>query len=145
LRCVQTVEAVGRGAGLSLTHLADASLGEPGAYVFDGRLAGPVFLKRGTHAVVWDLVDGATLPGVRCCEEGAQLLLEGLCRQSSDIRGCRLHVSHDAIVIPFLHWATAGAFPARDWLAPLDGALLLHRTDAAPELIWNGLPFAVAR
>ena len=144
-RCVDTVRAAGRGAGDELVPAVDPLLGEPGAYVFDGQLAGPLFLERGTHAVVWDLVDGVALPGIRTCGDGARILFDSLCSQASDIRGCRLHVSHDAIVVPFLHWATSGAFPARDWLSPLDGTLIVHREEGAPELIWNGHSYAVPR
>jgi broad specificity phosphatase PhoE len=144
-RCVTTVQAVGNGAGIATQAVPDSLLGEPGPYVYERSLAGPLFLERGTEAVVWDLVDGVSLPGIRTCEDGARLLFDAIVREASNVCGCRLYVSHDAIVIPFLHWATAGVFPARDWLAPLDGALLVHPNEGAPELIWNGLPFAVPR
>jgi broad specificity phosphatase PhoE len=141
LRCRQTIDALARGAGRPLDLHPEALLGEPGAYVENGAQAGPLFLELGTQAVVQRLVDGAALPGIRSCEAGGRLLLNGLRAWLPTGPYCVACVSHDAIVIPFLHWITAGAFPTRDWLEPLDGGLLVGGPSCS--FLWNGRAFAL--
>lgn len=142
LRCTQTIDALARGAGKPIELHAEALLGEPGAYVANGDQAGPLFLELGTQAVVQRLVDGAALPGLRSCEAGGRLLLNGLRAWLPPGPCCVACVSHDAIVIPFLYWITAGAFPARDWLEPLDGGLLIAGP-ASCSFLWDGRAFAL--
>ncbi len=141
LRCVQTVQAVTEGAGASLRPVSDPLLGEPGAYVFDGSRAGPVFLQRGTERVVLDLIAGEPLPGIRSREAGGRLLLEGLAGGLSGEPGLVLCVTHDSIALPFLVWASGGALRGEDWIEPLDGGLI-WREDDGPRVAWNGRVFA---
>ncbi len=139
-RCVQTVQAIAAGAGGTIEPTPDPLLGKPGAFVFDGPQAGPMFLERGTRQVVLDLIAGRELPGIRSCEAGSARLLTGLLASLPAGPALRFHASHDAIVLPFLVWATRGALRGEDWIAPLDGGLV-WLDDDGPRVAWNGEVF----
>jgi len=140
LRCVQTVEAIAEGAEVVVEPVSDPLLGEPGAYVVDRTAAGRAFLERGTERVVLDLVAGVPHDGIRTSSDGGMLLLEGLADSLPAERGLCVCVSHDSIVLPFLAWATSGAYPAEAWLDPLDGGLV-WRERGALRVAWNGRVF----
>lgn len=140
LRCVQTVEAIAEGARTVLDPVPESLLGEPGAYVMDRAAAGRAFLDRGTERVVFDLIAGLHVEGLRTCAEGGLWLLQGIVASLPAERGLLVCVSHDSIVLPFLAWATRGAFPVESWLEPLDGSLIWWE-EGAVRVAWNGQVF----
>ena len=116
-RCVETAECAGFTAEPS--HL----LGGPGPYVIDRDRGGEVFGKHGTEAVVRRQIAGETWGCMRPLEEGASLLLNWLEKLLDERGGEGLAVTHDAIVMPTIAWATGLSFED-SWIAPLDGAVL---------------------
>lgn len=139
LRCEDTVRRIAEGAERPIEPVPDPALGQPGAFVHDRVLAGPVFLERTTEQVVYELLAGARLPGIRGLEEGSRILL-GALAAAFPSEECCVCVSHDAIVLPFLYWATGGAFPSDEWLSPLDGCIAL-REQGRLQIVWNGISF----
>lgn len=140
LRCLQTIQAMARGAGTEVEPVPDPLLGDPGAYVVDRAAAGRTFLERGTERVVLDLIAGRSMEGIRTSGQGGQLLLEGIVGALPQVRGLLVCSSHDSIVLPFLAWALGGAYPVEDWLEPLDGALI-WRDGESLRVAWNGQLF----
>jgi broad specificity phosphatase PhoE len=117
-RCVETAECAGFTAESS--HL----LGGPGPYVIDRERGGEVFGKHGTEVVVRRQIAGETWGCMRPVEEGANLVLNWLEKLLDERGGEGLAVSHDAIVMPTIAWATGLSFED-SWIAPLDGAVLI--------------------
>ncbi len=77
VRCVQTAEALRAGAGIDLTITHDRLLGDPGAFVHDGRLAGPIWRSMGHEDVMRCLVsDDAPLPGMASPDPAARFLVQ---------------------------------------------------------------------
>lgn len=135
LRCRQTANQISKGAGKKVILTPSSALGEPGSFVFD-QIATPMFLEKGTEQVVLDLLDGLPLPGIRNVEDGSKYLLNEILKTMPE-KGCSICVSHDAIVMPFVYWATKGAYPKKQWLEPLDGCLLVPEGNGVT-VIWNG-------
>lgn len=132
LRCVRTAALAGA------TPETSNLLGDPGPFVVDMERGGEVFGGRGTRAVVRAQLRGETWGCMRPLGEGASLIHELLRGLVSARAGTGVAVSHDAIVMPYVRWATGYDFH-KDWLAPLDGIVL---TPGA--FIWRGQRYPVA-
>ncbi len=125
-RCLDTAHRAGVNPGIS--HL----LGDPGPFVIDPARGAEVFGTLGTQAVVRAQIRGETWDFLRPLEEGARTLLRHLFDLLEHHGRTGLAVSHDAIILPVLSWATGDSFDL-EWLSPLDGAVL---TPGA--LVWKG-------
>lgn len=142
-RCRNTVRAVSRGAGEEQEPEVEEILGEPGLFVHDVAAAGALLETLGTREVVLRLSAGEALPGLRSRDEGTDRLRELVIRRMPAAPVVNLLVSHDAIVIPFLHRFTGGAYDPHRWLAPLDGGLVVREPEGL-RLWWNGRSFPLA-
>lgn len=129
-RCVDTAAEAGLHGATN--HL----LGAPGPYVVDRVAGGQAFRTHGTEHVVRSLIGGTDWPFMRSVEGGARLLLADIRDRLEDRTGLGLFVSHDAIVMPVVAWATGEPF-AEDWLSPLDG-LVLEPTPTGLRAWWRG-------
>jgi|CXWL01.1.fsa_nt_gi hypothetical protein len=78
LRCVQTTEEFLKGAGQTSSIFMSKLLGDPGLFVADAKLAGPVFLENTIEKIALAIVNGQTLPGMRPLAEGGKLFLENI-------------------------------------------------------------------
>lgn len=77
LRCVQTSEEILKGAHQTIPIMTTKVLGDPGPFIEDPEIAGPVFLEKPLLQIAQTLVDGKTrIPGMRSLEEGGKLFLE---------------------------------------------------------------------
>lgn len=145
-RCQQTAEAIIEGTdyqpgeGMVIEH--SNLLGEPGPFVVDGKEAGKHFLQQGTKNVLAQMLEGKKLPGIRNLAEGSELLLNHILDNTLGNDGCHLFVSHDAIIIPFIHELMEGGYRLSKWLAPLDGCMLYIDNDGV-HMISNGKRFTV--
>lgn len=135
-RCVSTARQLG------LTAAPNLLLGEPGAFVTDPVRAGEAFLGLGTEAVVRAHVAGHPWPFMRSPEEGARALLASIAGSLVARRGVGVLVSHDAIVMPVIGWATGDRFEDT-WLDPLDGIAVVALGGGALRVLWQGKSFDV--
>ena len=75
-RCVQTGEAILRGAGSSLEVATDRRLGDPGPFVVNAEISGPLFLELPVLEIArGQLQETTPLPGMRPTPEGVDMLL----------------------------------------------------------------------
>jgi hypothetical protein len=128
-RCVRTAQLLG------VEVRPNSLLGAPGAFVVDTDEGGRVFGQHETPHVVREQLKGETWGCMRTLEEGAENLHALLVSRSE----LGVAVSHDAIVMPYIRWATGYLFED-DWLEPLDGVVV-----EANRVWWRGVSFGVPR
>ncbi len=131
LRCMRTAALAG--AAPETSNL----LGDPGPFVIDMVRGGEVFGGHGTRAVVHAQLRGETWGCMRPMGEGAALIHALLRSQLRARQGTGIAVSHDAIVMPYICWATGHTFD-EEWLDPLDGLVL-----TADAVVWRGRRYPV--
>ncbi len=102
-RCVQTAQAMLRGAGTSAEVVTDRHLGDPGAFIVDAETAGPLFLELPIPEIArHQLHDTAPLPGMRPTLEGVEILQELATSPLGDNGRLHVFVTHDIILSVFV-------------------------------------------
>ena len=129
-RCVQTGEAMLRSSGSPAATVAtDRRLGDPGAFIADPEVSGPLFLELSIHEIARrQLEDADPPPGMRPTSEGVDILLDmttGNLGESGRLNVC---VTHDVILAVLAASLLRQPLDATGWPAYLDG-LLLWRAD----------------
>lgn len=99
VRCVQTAEALARGSGRPLPITPDRMLGDPGAFVLDGRHAWAVWKERGHEGVMTQFctADDA-LPGMARPAYAARSLVHHMLAACSGTPGLHVFVTHDSLI-----------------------------------------------
>lgn len=138
LRCVQTADAIRRGAGVDVTIERDTRLGAPGVWVEDQAIAGRLFLEHGIQSVLTRQIAGEALPGMRSLDVGAAKLLKLLQSEFDHADGVVLYVSHDSVMAPFLAYALERSELSEVLPACLEPAAV-ELAPTAPRLDWRGL------
>ena len=139
VRCLQTADAIARGAGWDAGAVPDRLLGDHGPFVVDVSVCGPRFLEVGIRELVRRQLGGGDPPGgMRPTVAGVGMLLD---RVAADLgrNGClHVHVTHDAILavlVGRLYRLNVDGFA---WPGYLDG-LLLWRREGRLHFSWPGL------
>ena len=142
-RCVQTAEAMLRGAGSTPQVVTDSRLGDPGAFVVDAKAAGPLFLELLIPEIArCQLQDETPPPGMRPTAEGVEILLE-LATNPLDKKGClHVFVTHDIILSVFVASIFRSSLEEIEWPGYLDG-LLVWRSYRELRFSWQGREHAV--
>jgi len=130
-RCVDTARLMG------VTPAPSSTLGAPGPFVLDPDLGRDLFHGHDTAFVVRSQICGETWGCMRPLAEGARLVHALLAERVARHGGLGVAVSHDAIVMPYIAWATGHTF-ADDWLEPLDGIVV-----TPDHVIWQGRHYEV--
>lgn len=138
-RCIETGEAILRGARKTGTVITSDLLGEPGPFVFDQDAAGKFFAEIGTASVVMNQIAGISMSGIRPLADGCELLKNFITRElDANVNGNLLiFVTHDAIVAPFIYKYTGEAFGKENWIGFSDGAIIIKEY-ANLQMIRNG-------
>ena len=138
-RCVQTAEAILRGAGQPEEATTDWRLGDPGPFVVDAEVSGALFLEIGIWEIVRRQLGGAEAPaGMRETSEGVDLLL-GLTVKESGNRGrLNVFVTHDGILAVLVAYLYNLSVDEISWPGYLDG-LLLWRGSGRLHFAWREL------
>ena len=98
-RCVQTAEALAEGAQAELRVIPDRLLGDPGAFVNDGRRAGVNWETLGHEGVMDHLVSAREpLPGMARPDEAARFLVQHMLGAAAGRPGVHVFVTHDSLV-----------------------------------------------
>ncbi len=138
-RCVQTAEALIAGAGWNAAPVPDQRLGDPGAFVIEPSLAGPLFLDPGPAGVVGrHLSNIEPLPGMRPTSDGVALLLDLITPGNGAGPGISVFVTHDVVLatlVGSLYGLNADGFAWPDYL----DALMLWRNSDRLHFCWSGL------
>ena len=138
-RCVETAQQILHGAGSSSEVVTDRRLGDPGAFIIEPEIAGPLFLELPIPEIARrQLQDDAPLPGMRQTSEGVEMLLDlvtsPLCNEG------RLHVfvTHDIILSVFVASIFRWSLEEIGWPGYLNG-LLLWQWEKRLHFNWRGL------
>jgi broad specificity phosphatase PhoE len=124
LRCIQTAEALREGADTDYPIIPDHLLGDPGAFVLDGRLAWSNWEQLGHESVMRHLVSEAeALPGMARPDEAARFLVQHMLAVASDEPGVHAFVTHDSVVTATAARMLGRALGRDDWPWYLEGAL----------------------
>ena len=138
-RCTQTAEAIRRGGGWDGEVGLDRRLGDPGPFVVDPEVSGPLFLDTPIRELAHrQLVETGPLPGMRPEAEGVQILLDLTAGNLEQDGGLNLYVTHDVILAVLV--ASLFRLPLEEagWPGYLDG-LLLWRSAGRLHFSWRGL------
>ena len=137
-RCVQTAQAMLRGAGSSAEIHTDPRLGDPGAFVIDAQSAGPLFLELAIPEIARrQLHDATSLPGMRPTSEGVEMLLDLVTFPLSNEGRLHVFVTHDIILSVFVASIFRSPLEEIGWPGYLEG-LLLWRSGDEIHLSWKG-------
>jgi broad specificity phosphatase PhoE len=99
VRCVETAESLREGAAATVPVLVDRALGDPGAFVVDGRRAWVNWKELGHPAMVDHLARGATpLPGLANPAAAARYLVRHMLGATNGRPGLHVFVTHDILV-----------------------------------------------
>jgi len=96
-RCVQTAEGIALGLERKTEIETSTLLGDPGAFVHDGKLAGESFLQMGFNNCYESLLQHVPVNGNYDISDGANLLDDFFMNQSK-VEGTNIYISHDMIV-----------------------------------------------
>ena len=132
-RCVQTAEAILRGAGSSTTATTDRRLGDPGPFVVEPNVSGPLFLELPISEIARrQLQDADPQPGMRPTAEGVEILLNLTTGNLGEGGRLDIFVTHDVILGgPGCQYHRAAS--EKGWMARLPGrAIPMAFQDQAP-------------
>ena len=97
-RCIQTAEALRTGAGVDLSITRDRLLGDPGIYIVDNKIAGPIWKERGHERVMEHLVRAhEALPGMALPDAAARFLVQHMLGAATE-PGLHAFVTHDSLI-----------------------------------------------
>lgn len=114
-RCLQTSEAILRGAGLNLPIEHDILLGDPGIFVRDIKDAWQYWIQHDDLDILFQkFLEGQTLPGIYDIKTTSQKLLQVII-PPQDHRGIFLWVTHDTILGPFVSSILPNRLTVKDW------------------------------
>jgi len=144
-RCVQTAQAMLRGAGTSAEVLTDRSLGDPGAFIVDAETAGPLFLELPIPEIARrQLQDAMPLLGMRPTPEGVEILQELATSPLGDNGRLHVFVTHDIILSVFVASIIDSSLEETGWPGFLE-RLLLWRHSGRLQFFWKGRNGYMAR
>jgi len=126
-RCIQTAEYISKGAEILepiITH--SKLLGSPGPFVIDHEIGGKVFNNFSLTEVVSNYIDGYLQGCFTPLDVGCQSLFDFMAIQSSS-KYISIHISHDAIIIPFIFWYSKINL-VQNWLPPLGGLKITNKS-----------------
>ncbi len=138
-RCVQTAEAILQGCGSDSGVLLDHRLGDPGPFVVDPEVAGPLFLETDILAIVrHQLSHAEPLSGMRSTDYGVRILLD-LVADGLECSGrLNVYVTHDAIQAVLIASAFGSSIHQVGWPDYLDG-LLIWKSCEGLSVSWRGV------
>ncbi len=122
-RCQDTLSAILRGRGTTLSAITSERLVEPGAFVEDVRHVWPEFVRSGPIGLAQRHLGGEMIPGMRSPQAGVRRILE-LFRQHVPGQGrVSLMVTHDTVLAAFLYSLMGRTWLQKDdWPAMMEAA-----------------------
>ena len=137
-RCVQTAEAILRGAGSSTTATTDRRLGDPGPFVVEPNVSGPLFLELPISEIARrQLQDADPHPGMRPTAEGVEILLNLTTGNLGEGGRLDIFVTHDVILAVLVASIIGPPLEKVGWPGYLEG-LFLWRSRTRLRASWRG-------
>ena len=122
-RCMQTADAIIVGAGWNISAVPDQLLGDPGPFVVEPELAGPLFLDLGIEEIArQQLAEDEPPKGMRSTSFGVKLVLRELVTALNRQAKASVFVTHDAVLavlVGHLYGLPVQGFPWPDYLDAL--------------------------
>ena len=126
-----------RGAGSTSEVATDHRLGDPGAFIVDPEISGPLFLELPISEIAHRQLNDATpLPGMRPTAEGVQLLLELVTGSLGEQGRLHVYVTNDGILAVLVASIFRLSLDDIGWPGYLDG-LLLWRSCGRLQCSWG--------
>jgi broad specificity phosphatase PhoE len=130
LRCVQTAEALRSGSKINTSIVRNHLLGDPGAFVLDGKQAWVNWQESGHEAVMQHLVsEDFALPGMADPEPAAHYLVRHMLSVAGSQPGVHIFVTHDSVVTAAAARLLGRVLGAEDWPWYLEGAFFWEDGD----------------
>ena len=122
-RCIQTAEVIRSSAGVEFQIVADPLLGDPGAFVLDGRKAWGNWVSLGHEGVMQHLVsEESALPGMANPDAAARYLVHHMLTSAAQTPGLHVFVTHDSLVTATSARLLGKALGPESWPWYLEGA-----------------------
>ena len=138
-RCVQTAQALLRGAGSTAVVKTDSRLGDPGAFIVDPEIAGPLFLELPIPEIARrQFHDASSLPGMRPTSKGVEILLDLVTSSLGNDGQIHVFVTHDIILAVFVASIFRLSLEETGWPDCLEG-MLFWRSDERLQVSWREL------
>jgi bisphosphoglycerate-dependent phosphoglycerate mutase len=122
-RCIQTADSIKKGYGKEIQIIESNLLGNPGAYISEGKDAGVFFMKYGVFKIHEMLLNGIEIAGMNGLEAGSQKLFDFMNLNSND-KELTLYITHDSLVAFFDSYFNHTKYNKDKWPAYLDGVIL---------------------
>ena len=136
-RCVQTAQGILDGAGSSAEIITDRRLGDPGAFIVDPEIAGPLFLELPIPEIArHQLQDATPLPGMRRTKEGVAIFLDLVTKKLGGNGRLDMFVTHDVILAVLVGSILGLTIEETGWPDFLEG-LLVWRSDSFFHASWR--------
>lgn len=130
VRCIQTAEALAEGAGIKIAVVPNRLLGDPGAFVLEGRRAWANWEQFGHEGVIHRLVtEAAALPGMARPDEAARFLVQSMLAAAAGESGVHVFVTHDSLLIATAARLLGKPLGLGDWPLYLEGAFFWMTED----------------
>lgn len=138
-RCMDTAQAMARGAGATLAVQTATTLVEPGCFVESIRHVGPLFLQMGPLAFANRHFE-APLDGLLTPEAGSAKILRHVHNHLGPAGSLTIHVTHDTILAAFIyHLMGRQRIAEEDWPWMMEGAWLWFEGHEL-RWVWRGEP-----
>ena len=137
-RCIQTGEAVIRGAEAELAVELNPMLGEPGAFVTDVEASRQSLIQHGPMGMVERMLNGELLGSKRPIAEGARRMLDSILERTPEPGAWHAEVSHDTLLGATLFCLEGRTrLTEAEWPRMLEGTAL-WRVPGGVRWIWRG-------
>lgn len=122
-RCVQTVDALIRGAGVGVSVEQARLLGDPTVFVHDAGVAWRNWKARGHEWVMARLCEpGDALPGMARPAPAARHLVRSMLASGGDTPGVHVFSTHDSVIAAVASQLLGEVLPSSEWPWFLEGA-----------------------
>ena len=124
-RCVETSQAIARGAKKNTEIVQDRLLGDPGVYVADGKLAGSTIGRLGHESVVDALIACKQLDGWANPLVATRTLVEHIMIPTRRKPGVHVFVTHDTLVTTAAAHCLEAPLTKAEWPLFLEALILV--------------------
>jgi len=131
-RCRETAKYIFEGFGKKAYDVQLSNiLGEPGPYVYDGKIAVDYFINQSVYEVVKRQQNGEILNGIYHIEKGSKILYDFAVNRFIEIKknNILVLVTHDAIVAPFVNYYFKEWFDENNWVDFLEGVFITQKNN----------------
>lgn len=142
-RCIDTGNAILKGAGSNQPVQVAKRLSEPGCYVSDMKAAGRSFVRLGPLEFVNASSKPGGLTGVLPVKKSTEAILDWLRRESAT-PGLSIFITHDTILATFVY-CLLGKHPLiwEDWPQMLEGVFIWFEAGQA-YAVWRGTEYLIS-